>query len=106
MIHNVIRPLQSNFGAQFGGTMGFEFAFDQGGAWGMGIGQALDVMLACPGQSYTMVAGDTLYAVAERLLGDGDLWVELTNPFGTPFTEAEAEDVPVGQVVCIPGQST
>jgi chitinase len=106
MIQNVIRPLQSNFGAQFGGTMGWEFAFDQGGGWGMGIGQALDVMLACPGQSYTVVAGDTLYAIAQWFLGNGNLWVELTKPDCTPFTEAEAEDLPIGQVVCIPGQST
>jgi chitinase len=105
MTHNVIRPLQSNFGAQFGGAMGWEFAFDQGGAWGRGIGQALDVRLACPGRSYTMVAGDTLYAIGERFLGSGNLWVELTNPFGAPFTEREAEDLPIGQVVCIPGQS-
>jgi chitinase len=104
MIQNVIRPLQSNFGAQFGGTMGWEFAFDQGGAWGMGIGQALDVMLACPGQSYTVVAGDTLYTIAQWFLGTGNLWAELTKPDGTPFTEAEAEDLPIGQVVCIPGQ--
>jgi chitinase len=106
MIQNVIRPLQSNFGAQFGGAMGWEFAFDQGGAWGMGIGQALDVMLACPGQSYTVAAGDTLYAIAQRFLGNGTLWVALTRPDGTPFTEVEAEDLPIGQVVCIPGQST
>jgi chitinase len=106
MIQNVVRPLQSNFGTQFGGAMGWEFAFDQGGAGGMGIGQALDVMLACPGQSYTVVAGDTLYAIAQWFLGNGNLWVELTKPDGTPFTEAEAEDLPIGQVVCIPQQST
>jgi chitinase len=103
MIQNVIRPLQSNFGAQFGGVMGWEFAFDQGGAWGMGIGQALDVMPACPGQSYTVVAGDTLYAIAQRFLGNGNLWIALTKPDGTPFTEAEAENLPIGQAVCIPG---
>jgi hypothetical protein len=36
------------------------------------------VMLACPGQSYTVVAGDTLYAIAQWFLGNGNLWVELT----------------------------
>ena len=41
MIQNVITPLQSNFGAQFGDVMGWEFALDQGGAWAKGVGQAL-----------------------------------------------------------------
>ena len=53
-----------------------------------------------------MVAGGNLYAVAQRFLGSGKLWVKLTNAFGAPFTEAEAEDFPIGQVVCIPGQSS
>ena len=42
MVQNVIPPLQSQFGAQFGGVMGWQFAFDQGGAWANGIGQALN----------------------------------------------------------------
>ena len=41
MIQNVITPLKSKFGSQFGGVMGWEFALDQGGAWANGIGQAL-----------------------------------------------------------------
>jgi hypothetical protein len=60
----------------------------------------------CPGLSYTVVAGDTLYAIAQRSLGDGNLWVELTKPDGNHFTEAEVKDLQIGQVVCIPGQST
>jgi chitinase len=105
MNQHVIKPLQSNFGVQFGGMMGWEFAFDLGGAWGNGIGAALDVPLACPGQSYTVVAGDTLSAIAQRFLGNGNLWRELTKPDGTGFTKHEAENLTIRQVVCIPEQS-
>jgi hypothetical protein len=105
MINNVINPLKATFGSQFGGVMGWEFALDQGGAWANGIGQALGTAMACPGQSYTVVAGDTLVLIAQRFLGNGALWVELTKPDGTTFTEAEAENLQIGQVVCIPGQS-
>ena len=106
MIQNVITPLQAKFGSQFGGVMGWEFALDQGGTWGNRIGQALELKNSCPGRSYTVVAGDTLYLIAQRFLGDGTRWVELTKPDGTSFTEAEAENLQIGQVVCIPGQST
>jgi hypothetical protein len=41
MVQNVIMPLQSQFGAQFGGVMGWQFAFDQGGNWAKGVSQAL-----------------------------------------------------------------
>jgi chitinase len=105
MINNVINPLMATFGSQFGGVMGWEFALDQGGTWANGIGQALGTAMACPGQSYTVVAGDTLVLIAQRFLGNGALWVELTKPDGTTFTEAEAENLQIGQVVCIPGQS-
>lgn len=102
MTQHVIKPLQSNFGVQFGGVMGWEFSFDRGGAWGNGIGAALDVPLACPGQSYTVMAGDTLSAIAQRFLGNGNLWPELTKPDGTRFTVREADNLTIGQVVCIP----
>jgi len=46
MIQDVIKPLQSNFGAQFGGMMGWQFSHDQAGDWGNGIGAALDVQPA------------------------------------------------------------
>ncbi len=59
--------------------------------------------MACPGQSYTVVAGDTLFLIAQRFLSNGALWVELTKPDGTTFTEAEAENLQIAQVVCIPG---
>lgn len=48
MIEDVIKPLQSNFGAQFGGMMGWQFSHDQAGDWGNGIAAALDVPPAGP----------------------------------------------------------
>ena len=105
MIQHVIAPLKSHFGSQFGGVMGWEFALDKGGAWANGIGKALGASPpgSCPGQSYTVVKGDTLVAIAQRLLGNGARWVELTKPDGTHFTQAEAENLQIGQLVCIPG---
>jgi chitinase len=105
MINNVIKPLKATFGSQFGGVMGWEFALDQGGTWAKGIGQALGAGSpgGCPGRSYTVVKGDTLVAIAQSFLGDGARWVELTKPDGTHFTEAEAENLQIGQLVCIPG---
>ena len=60
-------------------------------AWANGIGQALDLMMACPecSRSYTVVSGDTLYLIAQRFLGSGALWVELTKPDRATLTEAE-----------------
>ena len=58
----------------------------------------------CPGASYTMVAGDTLSGIAQRFLGNGDLWGEFRKPDGTPFTPEEAPNLPVGQLVCLPGE--
>src|SRR5262249_18139729 len=54
MIKNVIAPLKAQYGSQFGGIMGWEFAddgpptYDQGGAWANGIGQALGSVTTPP----------------------------------------------------------
>jgi chitinase len=48
MVQHVIEPLQSNFGAQFGGMMGWQFSHDHAGDWGNGIGAALAAPPACP----------------------------------------------------------
>lgn len=52
---------------------------------------------------YTIQAGDTLYLVAERLLGNGNRWHEIMKtPTGGFFTEEEARNLQPGQVVYLP----
>jgi len=41
MTQNVIGPLKNQYSNQFGGVMGWQFAFDQGGSWATGMWQAL-----------------------------------------------------------------
>jgi chitinase len=41
MVQNVIPPLKAQYGSQFGGVVGWQFSYDQGGAWANGISQAL-----------------------------------------------------------------
>jgi len=53
MVANVIAPLQAAFGSQFGGVMGWQFAFDQAGAWANGIGQALNTTNSTPDAKFT-----------------------------------------------------
>jgi N-acetylmuramoyl-L-alanine amidase/uncharacterized protein YgiM (DUF1202 family) len=55
--------------------------------------------------SYQMKAGETLWEIAQRELGSGTRWTEITkDAAGTqPFTSAEAKNFPVGQIVYIPG---
>jgi chitinase len=54
------------------------------------------------GSSYTIKAGDTLYLIAQRELGNGDRWREIMNPNGSPFTEAESGNLQEGQEICLP----
>jgi len=52
---------------------------------------------------YTIQAGDTLFLVAERELGDGNRWREIMKtPNGGTFTEEEARSLHPGQVVYLP----
>jgi predicted chitinase len=62
-------------------------------------------MSCVSGNSYTVKAGDTLAIIAQQQLGDGDRWHELKKTDGTPFTDADATRLQVGQEVCIPNGS-
>ncbi len=57
------------------------------------------------GRSYVVRSGDTLWAIAQRELGNGNRWREIKKADGTPFTDAEARTLYVGQVVYLPGSS-
>ncbi|MEQ8969238.1 MAG: S8 family serine peptidase, partial [Coleofasciculus sp. C1-SOL-03] len=54
---------------------------------------------------YEMKADDTLWGIAQRELGNGNRWTEITKDSAgnVPFTSEEATRLPVGQVVYIPG---
>lgn len=51
-------------------------------------------------KTYTMVAGDTLWSVAKRYLGDGSRWREIQTLNG--ITDAEIKRLPVGKVLKLP----
>lgn len=52
---------------------------------------------------YTIQAGDTLFIVAERELGDGNRWREIMKTQnGSTFSEQEASNLRPGQVVYLP----
>ncbi len=40
--------------------------------------------------------------IAQNQLGDGNRWREIMKPDGTPFTEADAGNLQVGQEICLP----
>jgi chitinase len=52
----VIAPLLQTFGSAFGGVMGWEFSYDQGGTWAEGTARALagGTGTPTPGQEYTI----------------------------------------------------
>lgn len=51
--------------------------------------------------TYTLVSGDTLWAVAQRVLGDGSRWPEIQRL--NSITDAEIKGLAVGRVLRIPG---
>jgi len=62
--------------------------------------------MACTrGNSYIIQTGDTLYIIAQNQLGDGNRWREIMKLDGTPFTEADAGNLQVGQEICLPANS-
>jgi hypothetical protein len=52
--------------------------------------------------SVTVKAGETLFRLAERHLGNGNRWRQLRKADGTPYTEADLPHVKVGAVVLLP----
>ena len=68
---HVIAPLLQTFGSAFGGVMGWEFSYDQGGTWAEGTAQALAGRTGTPtpGQEYSIQPGDTLYSIATVAYG-------------------------------------
>ena len=57
------------------------------------------------GTSYIVKSGDTLFLIAQRELGNGNLWQEIKKPNCTSFTEEEARSLQVGDEVCLPNGS-
>ncbi len=53
------------------------------------------------GNSYMVKSGDTLFIIAQQQLGDGNRWREIKKPDGTPYTDADAANLHVGQEICI-----
>jgi chitinase len=103
MTQNVITPLQAQFGSQFGGVMGWEFALDQNGAWASGIAQALgnatpNATSNPTSQRYTIQSGDTLATIAQRFYDDSSLWtvIQAANPGINP------NNLQIGQQILIP----
>jgi nucleoid-associated protein YgaU len=101
MVQNVITPLQGQFGSQFGGVMGWEFSFDQGGNWARDIWSALTAA-APPAvltpQQYAVQSGDTLRSIAQRFYHDSTLWslIQSANPGMDP------NNLQIGQQLQIP----
>lgn len=51
-------------------------------------------------KTYTMVAGDTLWSIAKKMLGDGTRWVEIQKLNG--ISDAEIKRLPIGKVLKLP----
>jgi chitinase len=73
MVQNVIGPLENEYGDQFGGFMGWQFAFDQGGSWANGISQALAPMVG-PGPVPPVPEMGNLYVFHQGSGENGQLW--------------------------------
>lgn len=56
--------------------------------------------------TYIIKQGDTLFSIAQRELGDGNRWIEIKKSDGTPFTEAEAQQLQPGQEIYLPGSDS
>ena len=102
-VGQVIAPLLQKFGSAFGGVMGWEFSYDQGGTWAEGIAQALagGTGVPVPGREYTIQPGNTLYGIATVVYGaanaaQGVTAIQAANP------GIDAYDLRIGQQIHIP----
>ncbi|PSB45490.1 hypothetical protein C7B80_16670 [Cyanosarcina cf. burmensis CCALA 770] len=59
-------------------------------------------MVCSSGTAYTVQVGDTLYLIANRLLGNGNRWAEIKNPDGSSPDPAGLQP---GKQLCIPGST-
>jgi predicted chitinase len=59
-------------------------------------------MSVTSGTRYTVQAGDTLFSIAQKLLGNGNLYTEIRNPDGTRPNPAQLHP---GQVLYLPGRT-
>lgn len=59
-------------------------------------------MACASGTSYTVQSGDTLYLIAQRMLGNGERWSEIKNCDGSSPDPTRLEP---GQELCLPGGS-
>ncbi len=57
------------------------------------------------GKPYKIKAGDTLWGIAQRYLGNGSRWREIKKPNGSSFTDAEARKLRIGQIIYLPDGS-
>ena len=55
-------------------------------------------------EPYKVQFGDTLWSIAEKKLGDGIRWREITRSDGTKFTKETAEDLQTGDTVYLPAK--
>ena len=56
-------------------------------------------MSCASGTSYIVKTGDTLFLIAQQMLGDGNLWKEIKNPDGT---SPDPNELQPGQELCLP----
>jgi nucleoid-associated protein YgaU len=58
--------------------------------------------MACA-RSYEVKSGDTLFIIAQKELGDGNRWKEITDVNGTSFGSlGDNPVIRVGDVICLP----
>ncbi len=57
------------------------------------------------GKSYIVQSGDTLFLIAQRELGDGNLWRKITTPNCTALTEEDARRLQPGDEICLPNEN-